>query len=225
MKALVDVAWENLELAIRMIEATGPSVHNSGDERLISISYLLSNCVADLACALQTIRPGFVRAAQITARAALENLAVAIVLHNDKAKFSDFQNDQLDPNKCIGPAKKIFREIGEAYGLLSNHFVHEKSASLARSTRADGNRLRFLVLPSLDKTETRAIAYALLAVIHLLNLTAAVGELIFARHLTSYEHWIIRNGDELEQKIPDCMRELLRELGDGLVERIAANVD
>lgn len=96
---------------------------------------------------------GFYRGPGVILRSVLENLALSIVIKTDQNIFSKDVEGKLKPNDTIKPAKKIFSEIGEYYGLLTNHFVHEKCETLARNIRPYGQDVDFSLLPEVSKTE------------------------------------------------------------------------
>lgn len=84
------------------------------------------NAVSDLTGAVQVSRQGFIKPPFVIIRSALENLAAAVVMHNDEKQFKLYQSSKLNLPWCIGQAKKFFSEFGPIYGSFTNNFVHEK---------------------------------------------------------------------------------------------------
>ena len=70
---------------------------------------------------LQLIRQGYTLEPPIIMRNSIENLAMALSFYGENSKYyyNKFKKLKLSGEECISEAKKIIKQIGAIYGLLS----------------------------------------------------------------------------------------------------------
>ena len=98
--------------------ANHPNQDQISNETFESQIIIWQSCNTMLA-ALQLVRQGYPLEPQFLARSAIESLALALSFHLDDGAFAKYNKGKLLGNECIGSAKKVVKEIGQIYGLLS----------------------------------------------------------------------------------------------------------
>ncbi len=192
----VECAWLNM---YRATQTLFKCVHANPQWSSYSVDtcclLLLTNSLSDTLNAHLSILHGFYRGPGVILRSVLENLAVAIVIKTSPRKFSDYTKGILKPNETIKPAKKIFSEIGECYGLLTNYFVHEKFETVARNIKPIGNDVDFSLLPEVSKSDLPIPA--LLSIAYLSRFAGSLAEFFMARFLSDFYYWRKKSDDQL----------------------------
>jgi hypothetical protein len=141
------VMFETTTALRRSTDALKPS---ELPEKDFTCLIILTNCLVDAHASYQSLRAGFHRAAAITARGLLENLALSVAIKADEsnAVFNRYKSDEYDIPKAVSLASKQFSFIGKIYGVLSNKFAHEPYESIGRAfIHADGKTTLLLVPP------------------------------------------------------------------------------
>lgn len=207
----VECAWQNLYQAtqtlFKCVRANPKWDSNSVDTCCL---LLLTNSLSDTLNALMSILHGFYRGPGVILRSVLENLAVSIVINTDQNKFSAYIDGKLKANETITPAKKIFPEIGEWYGLLTNHFVHEKFETVTRNIRSYGQDIFLLLLPK--GSESDLPIQALLLIAYLSRFSGSLAEFFMAPVLNDFHYWRKTSDNELVEFKQNKEDQLVKQL-------------
>lgn len=118
-------------------------------EKEFACMLILTNCLVDAHSSYHSMRAGFHRAAAITSRGMLENMALAIALKGDESDeiFRRYKNGKYDIPNAVAPAKNFFPEIGPLYGILTNKFAHEPYETIGRAFSVDGTTTILHLVP------------------------------------------------------------------------------
>lgn len=170
---------------------------------------------------LQLIRQGYTLEPQFLMRYAVENLAMVLSFHTEKGSefYEKFTNGNLSGEKCIGEAKKLEKQIGGIYGLLSEithpskktlgyYYMEERGTLLIGGGITDRTMSRF----KLD-----------LAILQFLStIFWSSSELIFNDYLDLYTFWEKKGSlmkwkpgkdeEPIYKKSLDLFKEALQEL-------------
>jgi len=164
---------------------------------------VLTNCIVDAHASHQSLRAGFHRAAAITSRGMLENMALAVAIKGDETDdvFRQYMAGEYNIPKAVTPATKFFKEIGVIYGVLSSKFAHEPHESIGRAFIQDGNTTTLLLVPPIGRNEF-LVQYVL--GLHLAMLSSTLGHVIewtFANSVNPVVYWEkVKAGELLSKK-------------------------
>lgn len=149
---------------------------------------------------LQLIRQGYTHEPQFLMRYAVENLAMALSFNTNYGQdfYTRFTQSNLSGEKCIREAKKLVKQIGSIYGLLSD-VTHPSKKTLGyhymveRETLLIGGGVTDRTLPRVKLN---------LAILQFLStIYWSSSELIFYDYLDSYVFW--RKKDDLMTWAPN----------------------
>ena len=192
----VECAWQNLYQATQVLSKCVRANPNWDSNAVDAYCLLLvMNSLSDILNALMSMLHGFYRGSRVILRSVLENLALSIVIKNDQKMYAKYVEGKLKTNETIKPAKKIFPEIGEYYGLLSNYFVHEKFDTLGRNLRPHGQDVGIYLLPEVSKDDLQIPA--LLTIAYFSRFSGSLAEFFMAPILNKLYYWRKKSHDEL----------------------------
>jgi len=146
--------------------------------------------------ALQLIRQGYSLETQFLMRYAIENLAMVLSFHTEEGSvfYEKFVSGNLSGEKCVGEAKKLVKQIGGIYGLLSE--VTHPSKKTLGYIYMGGEKSVTIGGGITDKT-IRWVKMNLAILQFLSTIYWSSTELIFSDYLKEYTFWE-KNGDEFK---------------------------
>lgn len=125
-------AWLTINESNEIIARLNKSVFILDNEQSEIVFLILFNCLSDIISAVYTMDSGWIRPSVIALRGALENIAIAIVIHHDARKMEKFKQGILKiPRDVIGPANEILPSVKRLYGLVTNQWTHETFDTIA----------------------------------------------------------------------------------------------
>ena len=163
---------------------------------------IFSNCIVDSHASYQLMRQGFHRAAATTARGMLENMALAIAMKSDQtdAIFEQYKRGAYDIPKAVGPATKVFSEIGPLYGILSEKFAHEPYESIGRAFIQNEKTVTLLLVPPIGRNDF-ILQFILCCKMGMLVSTLGQAiEWAFANYFAPNVFWEIVENNNLKRK-------------------------
>lgn len=144
-----------------------------------------------LMSALQLSRQGYTLEPQYLIRPAVENLALALSFFTEGTYYEKFNKLQHSGEKAITPAKKLVKQIGGIYGILSQ-VTHPSKRTLGYFyMEGEGDKLGSLMIAGgvTDKTMNRVkLNLAILNFITTIYWSST--ELLFFEYLEDHTFWI-----------------------------------
>ncbi|MDD5147344.1 MAG: hypothetical protein PHV63_02240 [Candidatus Daviesbacteria bacterium] len=142
---------------------------------------------------LQLIRQGYTLEPQFLMRYAIENLAMVLSFHTENAElyYQKFNNGDLSGEKCVGEARKLVKQIGPIYGLLSE-VTHPSKKTLGYLYMLE--RKTVLIGGGVTDTTLHRVKMNLAILQFLSNIYWSSSELIFSDYLDKYTFWS-KDGD------------------------------
>jgi hypothetical protein len=150
----VTCAWEHLLQATDVIFKYIVKKNDWNESSVDTVcSMMILNTLSDLLNALISTLQGFQQGPGLILRSVVENLSCITAIKTNKKMFNQFKEKKLNLTATINPAKKIFPELGQYYGLLSNFYVHENFDKIGRSIKPKDDSFTFSLLNNIDKDD------------------------------------------------------------------------
>lgn len=96
----------------------------SGDKLKQTCGHLLGNSHNSIVAAIELIRLGYRLQPSVLLRSSIEAMSTAGYLYLRPMDLTKFLDGKLQSSKTISESKRILPFIGQAWGVLSDHFVH-----------------------------------------------------------------------------------------------------
>lgn len=204
-----DSMLENLWLIIFDSTTALKKISEKIDTRHLSESefatlLIFTNCLVDTHSSYHSMRAGFHRAAAITSRGMLENLALAIAIKGDETGniFKQYQAKRYHIPNAVGFGKKFFPEIGKLYGVLTNMFAHEPYEAIGRAFSERETTTVLHLVPPIER-ENFLIQFTL--IMNLSTLMAMMGKVFewaFANRFEPSIFWTLEGDKHIRVKAP-----------------------
>ena len=147
-----------------------------------------------LISSLQLTRQGYFVEPQFLIRSAVENLALSLSFFTGSDYYEKFKKNQLSGEKCIGEAKKLVKQIGGIYGLLSQ--VTHPSNKILGHHYLEG-RSTLLIGGGVTETNMSMVKFNLAILNWVATIYWSSAELIFHNHFDNYTFWT-KSGDNMK---------------------------
>lgn len=137
---------------------------------------------------LQLIRQGYTLEPQFLLRSAVEDLALALSFYADADNlfYKKFIKDKLSGQEAIGAGKKLVKQLGGIYGLLSQ--VTHPSKKTLGSHYLEGRGTLLIGGGVVDSTTNR-VRFNLAILNWIATIYWSSTELIFSDYLNQYTFW------------------------------------
>lgn len=169
-------------------------VLNKTDQARVSDRDFDSQMVLWQACnslisSLQLIRQGYTLEPQILMRYSIENLAMVLSFYVNEARYDEFARLGLSGEKCVGDAKKLVKQIGPIYGLLSE-IAHPSKKTLGYLYIPKKNdKGTVLIGGGITDSTIHKVKFNLAIINFLSTIFWSSTELIFNEYLNTYVFW------------------------------------
>lgn len=186
-----------------------PSQNEVLDEEFESQILIWQACNSMLA-AIQLIRQGYPLEPQFLMRVAIESFSLAISFYCDENAFSSYHDGKLTGNNSVTISKKVIREIGQIYGLLSQ-VTHPSKKTTGNNYNEQSHSL-IIGGGYTDSLSNRVLFnYSLL---NYLLLTIWKGtELIFYGFEDNHNFWVENSDGTFNLKLEESIKEIVSNVG------------
>lgn len=171
-------------------------------EKEFACMLIMTNCLVDAHSAYHSMRAGFHRAAAITSRGMLENMALAIAIKGDESDFvfESYKKGKYHVPNAVGPAKEFFPQVGKLYGVLTNVFTHEPYETIGRAFSMQGTTTILHLVPPVGR-DNFLVQYTLIVNLGMLISTMGQAfEWTFANFFDPEVFWEKIGEKNLQQK-------------------------
>jgi len=183
----IQCVWKNVFRSKDIIFNIMKATRLPKDERCFVTLLMLTNVLTDVINAALAICQGFWRGPGIILRGAWEDMACAIVIKNDSDKYHRFKNGKFPATEAITPAKEIFPEFGEHYGLSSKVYAHTEYDFIGRCNFRTEKGDRVVLTPTVDST--RSLYVPLLQCALIARYVGAIAELCSVGLIDEFYYW------------------------------------
>lgn len=199
------------DVAKKVLDATNKDLEEIELAKLM----ILINCLSDLVSVSHFIQLGFFRPGGTVLRAVVENVSLAIAIHQKPEIYEKYKKGKYHPPDAVTIARKFIDEVGKVNGLLSNLFTHEPYESIGRGIRKSGEAVEIMLVPGIDQEQGRT--FSIVANITALS-ALMLGESLewcFAKYIDDFTFWEKLDSTHIKTK-PNDLKSLALSLSKDL---------